>query len=107
MRSAQNALRLIRALKSENLPHERLRYVMNRAPKFADLSGKSRVKRMAESLDIDIEIQLPDGGKIVSQAGDHGLPLAETAGKSPLRKEIQKLAMSLFELSETAAAAEA
>jgi pilus assembly protein CpaE len=107
MRSAQNALRLIRALKSENLPHERLRYVMNRAPKFADLSGKSRVKRMAESLDIDIEIQLPDGGKIVSQASDHGLPLAETAGKSPLRKEIQKLAMSLFDLSETAAAAEA
>ncbi|GAA0291736.1 AAA family ATPase [Rhodovulum strictum] len=63
MRSAQNALRLIRALKSEDLPYERLRYAMNRAPKFTDLSGKSRVKRMAESLDIDIEIHLPEGGQ--------------------------------------------
>ncbi|SIO53898.1 pilus assembly protein CpaE [Rhodovulum sp. ES.010] len=106
MRSAQNALRLIRALKSEDLPHERLRYAMNRAPKFADLSGKSRVKRMAESLDIDIELQLPDGGKIVAQAGDHGLPLAETANKAPLRKEIQKLAVSLYELGQAPAAAE-
>jgi len=105
MRSAQNALRLVRALKAEDLPHDRLRYAMNRAPKFADLSGKSRVKRMAESLDIDIDILLPEGGKIVAQAGDHGLPLAETAAKTPLRKEIQKLATSLFALNEAAAAA--
>jgi pilus assembly protein CpaE len=34
---------------------------------------------------------LPDGGKQVTQANDHGLPLAETAAKNPLRKEIQKL----------------
>jgi hypothetical protein len=40
------------------LPHEKLRFVLNRAPKFTDLSAKSRVKRMAESLDIDIEVQL-------------------------------------------------
>ncbi|TCM84469.1 AAA family ATPase [Rhodovulum steppense] len=106
MRSAQNALRLIRALKSEDLPHERLRYAMNRAPKFTDLSGKSRVKRMAESLDIDIEIHLPEGGKVVTEAGDHGLPLAETAAKAPLRKEIQKLAASLYELGRMPATAE-
>ncbi len=97
MRSAQNALRFVRALKSEDLPHEKLRFAMNRAPKFTDLSGKSRVKRMAENLDIDIEIMLPDGGRQVSQANDHGLPLAETAAKNPLRKEYQKLAASVFE----------
>ncbi|KAJ54083.1 pilus assembly protein CpaE [Actibacterium mucosum KCTC 23349] len=96
MRSAQNTLRMIRALKSEDLPHEKLRYVLNRSPKFTDLSGKSRVKRMAENLDIDIEVMLPDGGKAVAQAGDHGLPLAETAAKLPLRKEIQKLAAQLY-----------
>ncbi len=62
LRSAQNVLRFVRALKAEALPHEKLRYVLNRAPKFTDLSAKSRVKRMAESLDIDIEVQLPDGG---------------------------------------------
>ena len=50
---------------------------------------------------------LPDGGKQVVQAGDHGLPLAETAAKAPLRKEIQKLATSLFELGQMSAAAEA
>lgn len=99
LRSAQNALRLVRALKAEGLPHEKLRYVLNRAPKFTDLSAKSRVKRMAESLDISIEVQLPDGGAPVTQANDHGLPLAETAAKNPLRKEIQKLAKSLHDLN--------
>ncbi|MFC3181084.1 AAA family ATPase [Cypionkella sinensis] len=100
LRSAQNVLRLVRALKAEGLPHEKLRYVLNRAPKFTDLSAKSRVKRMAESLDITIEVQLPDGGAQITQANDHGLPLSENAGKNPLRKEIQKLAKSLFDLNK-------
>lgn len=98
MRSAQNTLRMIRALKSEELPAEKLRYVLNRAPKFTDLNGKSRVKRLAESLDIAVELQMPDGGKQVVQAGDHGVPLAEAATKNPLRKEIQKLAQQLHAL---------
>lgn len=100
LRSAQNLLRFIRALKAEGLPHEKLRFVLNRAPKFTDLAAKSRVKRMAESLDISIEVQLPDGGAAVTQANDHGLPLSESAAKNPLRKEIQKLAKSLFELNK-------
>ncbi len=100
LRSAQNVLRLVRALKAEGLPHEKLRFVLNRAPGFTDLSAKSRAKRMAESLDITIEVQLPDGGAQVTQANDHGLPLSETAAKNPLRKEIQKLAKSLFELNK-------
>ncbi len=104
MRSAQNTLRLIRALKGEDLPFNKLRYLLNRAPKFTDLSGKSRVKRLAESLDIKIEVLLPDGGKQVLQAGDHGLPLAETSPKNPLRKEIQKLAHSVHELNVSEAA---
>ncbi|MGV8987460.1 MAG: AAA family ATPase [Cypionkella sp.] len=101
LRSAQNVLRFVRALKAEGLPHEKLRYVLNRAPKFTDLGAKSRVKRMAESLDIAIEVQLPDGGAAVTQANDHGLPLSESAAKNPLRKEIQKLAKSLFELNKS------
>lgn len=105
MRSAQNALRLIRALKAEDLPHEKLRYVLNRAPKFTDLSGKGRVKRLADSLDIAIEVQLSDGGKQIVQACDHGLPLAETAAKNPLRKEIHKLAKSVHEVNVSAEAA--
>lgn len=102
LRSAQNILRFVRALKAEALPHEKLRYVLNRAPKFTDLSAKSRVKRMAESLDIDIEVQLPDGGSQVTQANDHGLPLADSAPKNPLRKELQKLAKSLYDLNKAA-----
>lgn len=101
LRSAQNVLRLTRALKAEGLPHEKLRYVLNRAPKFTDLGAKSRVKRMAESLDIVIEIQLPDGGAQVTQANDHGLPIAESAAKNPLRREIQKLAKSLYDLNKS------
>ena len=105
LRSAQNVLRLVRALKAEGLPHEKLRFALNRAPKFTDLSAKSRVKRMAESLDITIELQMPDGGAQITQANDHGLPLSENAAKNPLRKEIQKLAKSLFDLNKAKAAA--
>ncbi|MDJ0628639.1 MAG: AAA family ATPase [Rhodobacter sp.] len=108
MRSAQNTLRMVRALKGEDLPFEKLRYVLNRAPKFTDLNGKSRVKRMAESLDIVIDLLMPDGGKPAVQSCDHGLPLAETAAKNPLRKEIAKLAGSIHkhntEQAETEAA---
>ncbi|MFZ1469633.1 MAG: AAA family ATPase [Paracoccaceae bacterium] len=107
LRSAQNVLRFARALKAEGLPHDKLRFVLNRAPKFTDLSAKSRVKRMAESLDIDIEVQLPDGGAPVTQANDHGLPLADSAAKNPLRKELQKLAKSLHDLNKASATAKA
>lgn len=106
MRSAQNTLRFKRALQSEELPAEKLRYVLNRAPKFTDLSGKGRVKRMAESLEIAIEVSLPDGGKPITQGADHGLPLATSAPKNPLRREIAKLATSIHETkSEQAKAA--
>ncbi|SHG56557.1 AAA family ATPase [Cognatishimia maritima] len=100
MRSAQNAMRMKRALQAEDLPFDKLRYVLNRAPKFTDLSGKSRVKRMAESLGISIDVMLPDGGRPVMQASDHGQPLGLLASKNPLRKEIAKLAKSIFELDE-------
>ncbi|MEI4472532.1 AAA family ATPase [Frigidibacter sp. MR17.24] len=107
MRSAQNTLRMIRALKAEDLPLEKMRYVLNRAPGMADLPGKARVKRLAESLDIKIELQMPDGGRQVTQANDHGLPLAlhGATKKNALRKEIGKLAKSLFELNRAAESA--
>ncbi len=102
MRSAQNTLRVIRALKGEELPYEKLRYVLNRAPGFTDLNGKARIKRMAESLDIKIEVLMPDGGKQVVQSNDHGVPLSDVAAKNPLRKEIQKLAASIHETNVAA-----
>lgn len=105
MRSAQNTLRFVRALKAEELPYEKLRYVLNRAPKFTDLSGKARVKRLSESLDIKIELQLPDGGPQVAEANDHGLPLSEHAPKNPLRKDVMKLAASLYALTQAEAVA--
>jgi pilus assembly protein CpaE len=107
MRSAQNTLRIKRALQGEQLPFEKLRFVLNRAPKFTDLNGKSRIKRLAESLGISIEVQLPDGGKAVPQNADHGVPMAEGIHKNPLRKEIAKLAKSVHEVNSTAVAATA
>jgi pilus assembly protein CpaE len=104
MRSAQNTLRFLRALKAEELPYEKLRYVLNRAPGFTDMTGKSRVKRLAESLDIKIEVLMPDGGKTIREACDQGIPLAQSAAKNPLRKELQKLAQSIHELNVSAAA---
>ncbi|MGA9253427.1 MAG: AAA family ATPase [Roseobacter sp.] len=100
LRCAQNTLRFKRALQAEELPLEKMRYVMNRAPKFTDLSGKSRIKRMAEGLGISIDLQMPDGGKPVTQGADHGVPLATSAAKNPLRREIAKLALSILELGD-------
>ncbi|MEM1236092.1 MAG: AAA family ATPase [Pseudomonadota bacterium] len=105
MRSAQNAMRMKKALQAEDLPFEKLRFAVNRAPKMMDMTGKARIKRMAESLNISIELQLPDGGKQVTQAGDHGVPLSEAAGKIPLRREIQKLAKSIHEINQSDAQA--
>ncbi|MBY6151935.1 AAA family ATPase [Vannielia litorea] len=98
MRSAQNVMRMIRALKSEDLPFEKMRFALNRAPKFTDLSGKQRVKRMAEGLDIDIELMLANGAKQVSDSADHGQPLGEFAPKNQYRRDVQKLAKSLLDL---------
>ena len=105
MRCAQNTLRFKRALQAEDLPIEKLRYILNRAPKFTDLNAKSRVKRMAESLDISMDVQMPDGGKPITQANDHGMPLANSAPKSPLRREIAKLAASIHDLKNDQAEA--
>jgi pilus assembly protein CpaE len=105
MRSAQNCQRIKRALQSEELPFEKLRFCLNRAPKFTDLTGKSRVRRLSENLDIAIDIQLPDGGRAAAQSADHGLPLALSAAKNPLRREIAKLAKSLHDLGREEAEA--
>lgn len=99
MRSAQNTLRLKRALQSEELPFDKMRFLLNRGPKFTDLSARSRVKRLAESLGISIDVQLPDGGKQVTMNADHGLPLSEGQPKNPLRKEIAKLAQGVHEVN--------
>ncbi len=97
MRSAQNTLRLIRAMKADGLSIEKFRFLLNRAPRFTDLGGKSRAKRMAESLGISIATHIPDGGIQVRDANDHGLPLCEFAPKNPVAKEIRKFATSLVE----------
>ncbi len=102
MRSAQNVLRLKQALQAEDLPFHKLRFALNRAPRFTDLNGRSRVRRMAESLGINIDLLLPDGGKQVAQGCDNGTPLARSAARNPLRREIMKLARSLHAIGQDA-----
>jgi pilus assembly protein CpaE len=102
LRSAQNTLRMIRAMKADGIAMDKFRFVLNRAPKFTDLAGKSRAKRMAESLGISFALSLPDGGPQIRDANDHGLPLAEFAPKNVFHKELQKFATALFEASEQA-----
>ncbi|MEL6197445.1 MAG: AAA family ATPase [Pseudomonadota bacterium] len=105
MRSAQNMFRFTRTLKAEDLDLDKLVCVLNRAPGLTDLSGKTRVKRLAESLAIEFQHQMPDGGKAVAAACDEGMPLAEAARSNPLRKEIVKLSQRI--LQKTSAEAEA
>ncbi|MEM9319409.1 MAG: AAA family ATPase [Pseudomonadota bacterium] len=106
MRSAQNAMRFIKALQSEDLPLEKVNFALNRGPRMTDLNGKGRVKKLSESLGVSISTMLIDGGKQVTECSDHGATLAELAKKNPLRKDIVKLAASLHSalIDETAKA---
>lgn len=105
MRSAQNIMRYLRVLRAEDLPGEKIQFILNRAPGFTDLSGKTRIGRFSESLGVDLNIHLPDGGKQVTAAGDLGLPMADAHPKNALRKEIRKIAMSIIEMAQAARAA--
>ncbi|MEM8624000.1 MAG: AAA family ATPase [Pseudomonadota bacterium] len=99
MRSAQNMFRFMRTLKSEDLGLDKLVPCLNRAPGMTDLSGKGRVKRLAESLAIQFAHLMPDGGKAVASACDEGVPLAEAARGNPLRREIVKLAQKVLTMT--------
>ena len=105
MRSAQNMFRFLRTLKAEDMALDKIRFLLNRAPGMTDLSGKQRVRRVAESLGIEYAYLLPDGGKQVVNACDQGVPLAEAAKSNPLRKEIAKVAQALLAAEKGAAAA--
>ncbi len=95
MRSAQNMFRFLRTLKAENMALDKLCFVLNRSPGMTDLSGKARVKRVAESLGITYSHYLPDGGKAVVNACDQGIPLGEVAKSNPVRKEVFRIAQRI------------
>ncbi|MEM0942726.1 MAG: AAA family ATPase, partial [Pseudomonadota bacterium] len=105
MRSAQNMFRFLRSLKSEDMSLDKLVFLLNRAPGMTDLSGKARVKRVAESLGLEFSALLPDGGKAVINACDQGVPLSEGAKSSQTRKEILKIAQRIVELEQQETAA--
>ena len=66
---------------------------------------------MAENPNVTINITMLENEAFkqkvstVMQSGDHGLPLASSAAKNPLRKEIAKLAQSLHSLGSSDAEA--
>jgi pilus assembly protein CpaE len=91
MRSAQNMYRFLRTLKAEDMNLDKLRFVLNRAPGLTDLSGKTRVKRVTESLGITFHHQIVDGGKQIVNSCDQGTPLADSARSSPVRKELLRM----------------
>ncbi len=102
MRSAQNMFRFLRTLKAESMQLDKLLFVLNKAPGMTDLSGKQRVKRVAESLGITFGHFIPDGGKQVVNACDQGVPLAEAAKSNPVRKEIVRIAQRLAAVEKQA-----
>lgn len=97
VRSAQNALRFQRLLQGEGLPTEKLGFLLNRAPGKMDMSGKSRIDKMADSLDVKFHAVFPDGGKQVTEVNDQAAPLSEMAPRNALTKEVHKLAKDLYD----------
>ena len=104
MRSAQNMFRFLRTLKSEGMDLSKLEFILNRSPGMTDLSGKGRMKRVAESLGITYSVYLPDGGKSVVDACDQGMPLADIAKSNPVRKELLKYAERIASEEKTESA---
>ncbi|MFV0472711.1 MAG: CpaE family protein [Pikeienuella sp.] len=102
MRSAQNMLRFLRAVKAEDLPIEKISVGLNRAPRFTDMSGRSRARRLEQSLGVEFALRLPDGGAQVADACDQGAPLARAAKGNALRKEIRRLAGDLVKSAAAA-----
>ncbi len=96
MRSSRNTMRFIEMLESEELPLDKVKFLLNRAPKAKDIRAHRRLKRMAENVGFEYCSMLADGGGQVLKACDSGLPLAELARKNPLRKGILKLADQLL-----------
>lgn len=94
LRSAQNALRLMSAMEAEKLASHKVSYVMNRGPR--DISGKGRIKRMADSIGVDFRFVLPDGGPAVSESNDNGEPLSDSQPKLPYRKEVMDMAERIW-----------
>jgi len=97
MRCTNNVIRMINLLEQEKQPFNKIRYVLNRAPKFTDLGGKSRIKRLSDALGIEFEFLLPDGGKQVTTSCDQGDSLAQSAAKNPLRKDLLKMVKTLYD----------
>jgi pilus assembly protein CpaE len=77
MRSAQNALRLIRALKAEGLALEKLRFVLNRAPRSPICPAGPAPGAWPKASTSSSPCMLPDGGAQVT----HGQRPRPAAGR--------------------------
>ena len=88
MRSAQNALRLIRALKAEELPFDKLRFVLNRAPGFTDLSGKAGSSGWPKASTSTSRCSCPTAASRWRRPATTACRWRRTRRKNPLRKEI-------------------
>ncbi len=95
VRSAQNALRFSRLLQAEGMPMDTMAFVLNRGPGRMDLGGRSRVDRMATSLNVAFHAVLSDGGKPVTEANDRGGALGFEAPRNPLARDVRTLADGL------------
>ncbi|MEM7643287.1 MAG: AAA family ATPase [Pseudomonadota bacterium] len=95
VRSAQNALRFQKLLQAEGIPSNSLAYILNRAPGKMDMTGRSRIDKMADSLDIKFRAVFPDGGRPVTDANDQALTLRESLPRAPLTKEVNKFAQDI------------
>ena len=95
MRSAQNTLRFQRLLQAEGIPRDRMGFLLNRAPGKLDMSGRGRIDKFADSLEVKFHSVLSDGGKQVTEVNDQAAPLRELASGNALAKDIAKLAKEL------------
>ena len=95
VRSAQNAMRMIRLMRAEGIAPDGLAWILNRAPGKTDLGARGRVEKLADTLDVRFEAVLPDGGKAVTEANDQAAPLAQAQPRAPVRKELARLAERL------------
>jgi pilus assembly protein CpaE len=105
LRSAQDAMRFIKALRAEDLPLEKIQYVMNRAPGGMDLTGKGRSRSWPKASASRSRRSCPMAARPCRRLATTVSRWPKPPKKNPLRKEIVKLAQGLHQAMAADAAA--
>ena len=97
----RQARRQLDTLYANGLPRERIKIALNRYDKSS--AGSVGVKEAQQALGHDFDYVVPSDPKIVGEATNQGVPLAEIRKRSKVAQTVQRMAQRLVEDAEAVA----